>query len=121
MRVTKTTLKKLIKEELDAMQGESNPFGSYKDKLRFKPTRPVEEYTAMANALIEEARKFYPKLVSMCDQDALQKETVGYLAYADQPGMGPNFRRGAEGVSDLHLGLFEAALKAQLLNFWRLL
>ena len=30
MRVTKTTLKKLIKEELDVMQGESNPFGSYK-------------------------------------------------------------------------------------------
>ena len=111
MKITKATLKQLIKEELGAMQGESSHFGSYGDKLEFDPRRPVEEYTAMASSLIEKARKFYPKLIGMCDQDALQKETAGYLAYVEQPGMGPNFRSGAKGVQEIPLNVIEKALK----------
>lgn len=112
MKITKTRLKQIIKEELDTMQGESNPYGSYADKLEFEPRRSVEEYTAMANSLMEEARRFYPKLVGMCDPDMLLRETVGYLAFADQPGMGPNFSMGAKGVRSIPLGAFEEALSA---------
>ena len=112
MKITKRQLRRIIKEELDATQGESNPFGSYGDKLEFDPRRPAEEYTAMASSLIEEARKFYPKLVGMCNQDVLQKETAGYLAWVEQPGRGPNFRMGAKGVRSIPLGIFEQALSA---------
>lgn len=112
MKLTKATLKRIIKEELEEMEGKSSHFGSYGDELEFEPRRPVEEYTAMASSLIEKARKFYPKLIGMCDQDTLQKETAGYLAFADQPGMGPNFRMGAEGVQSIPLGVFEKALEA---------
>mgnify|MGYP003139950733 FL=1 len=112
MKITKATLKRLIKEELDTMQEESNPFGSYRDKLEDDPRRPAEEYTAMAERVIERSRRYYPKLISACDQDALLKETAGYLAYTDQPGMGPNFRMGPEGVREVPTSVFEAALRA---------
>ena len=95
MKITKETLKRLIKEELDAMQEQSS-----------------EKYTAMAERVIERSRRFYSKLISACDPDILLRETAEYLAYTDQPGMGPNFRMGSEGVQEVPTHVFEAALRA---------
>jgi len=103
---------KIGRKELRKMILES--FGSYQDKLDFEPSRSVEEYTSMARALIEKERKFYPAIISMCDENVLLEEAVGYLAYADQPGMGPNFRRGADGVYEIPMGAYEAAVAAKL-------
>ena len=104
---------KIGRKELRKMILES--FGSYQDKLDFKPSRSVEDHlTKMAAALIEKERKFYPAIISMCDENVLLEETAGYLAYADQPGMGPNFRRGAAGVYEIPMGAYEAAVAAKL-------
>ena len=105
-------MSKITRKELRKMILES--FGSYQDKLNFGPMRSVEEYTPMARALIEKERKFYPAIFSVCDENVLLEETIGYLAYADQPGMGPNFRRGAEGVYEIPMGAYEAAVVAKL-------
>ena len=95
MKITKATLKQLIKEELDEMQGE-----------------PSEKYIAMAERVIERSKRFYSKLISACDPDILLRETAEYLAYTDQPGMGPNFRMGSEGVQEVPTFVFEKALRA---------
>lgn len=104
-------MSKITRKELRKMILES--FGSYQDKLNFGAMRSVEEYTPMARALIEKERAFYPAIFSVCDENVLLEETIGYLAYADQPGMGPNFRRGAEGVYEIPMGAYEAAVAAR--------
>lgn len=105
MKLTKATLKRIIKEELeDIGEGE----GQYMVKHYYtdKPHRYDDRsYNFQAaKALLERERKKYPKLIAMCDEDALLQELAGQF---DESSYGHGQR-----PSLIPAIVFERALKA---------
>lgn len=105
MKLTKATLKRIIKEELeDIGEGE----GQYMTK-HFYTDKPIRyddnsHYLEEAKALLERDRKYYPKLLAMCDEDIILQEMAGKIEASGYggPGYRPNV---------IPASIFEMALK----------
>ena len=106
MKLTKATLKKLIKEELEEI-GEGE--GQYMTKHFYtdKPIRYDDSsyHFEEAKALLEKERKYYPKLLAMCDEDIILQELASKIEASGYGGPGSR-------VMSIPASIFEMALKA---------
>jgi hypothetical protein len=105
MKLTKATLKRIIKEELeDIGEGE----GQYMTK-HFYTNKPIRYddssyHLEEAKALLEKNRKYYPKLLAMCDEDIILQELASDFEASGYGGPGSR-------PMSIPASVFEMALK----------